>query len=100
MQHEFNAERSDVSSIQEKLSLFVDVLKARGFIRDPRVEAAFRTVRRDLFVPDVSWEDAYADETIVTKSLGGETLSSASQPTLMAGVLQQLNVQPGDRVLE
>jgi protein-L-isoaspartate(D-aspartate) O-methyltransferase len=80
---------------------FVGFLKAGGHVRTPCVEAAFRAVRRDRFVPHVDWRQAYVDETIVTKSTGkGVALSSSSQPTLMAGVLEQLDVRAGDRILE
>lgn len=79
-----------------------DQLVARDSIRTPAVEAAFRSVPRHLFVPDASPDRAYSDEVIVTKidADTGRPISSSSQPTMMAIMLEQLNLQPGQRVLE
>ncbi|MDV2996114.1 MAG: Protein-L-isoaspartate O-methyltransferase [Chroococcidiopsis sp. SAG 2025] len=87
----------DISARHQAL---VDRLKQQGCIRTPRVEAAFRSVPRHLFLPGVSIETAYTDEAIITKLLNGEPISSASQPSIVAIMLEQLNVQKGDRVLE
>lgn len=66
----------------------------------PMVEA-LRTVPRHLFLPDVPLERAYADEAVVTKWSADHTaLSSASQPAMIAIMLEQLDVAPGMRVLE
>jgi protein-L-isoaspartate(D-aspartate) O-methyltransferase len=88
---------SDVSARHYAL---VDRLKQQGFIRTPRIEAAFRSVPRHLFLPGVSIETAYTDEAIITKYLNGKPISSASQPSIVAIMLEQLSVQEGDRVLE
>lgn len=79
----------------------VDRLSNAGFIATERVAEAFRTVPRHLFVPGVAPGRAYADEAIVTKSESdGRPLSSSSQPAVMAMMLEQLSVEPGQRVLE
>jgi protein-L-isoaspartate(D-aspartate) O-methyltransferase len=65
-----------------------------------RIVDAFAQVPRHLFVPDVPYEAAYADDAIVTHDEGGVPTSSSSQPSLMARMLEQLDVRPGDRVLE
>ena len=78
----------------------IDSVKAKGFIRSPRVEAAFRAMPRHLFLPDLPLERVYRDEAIVTKSLDGRTVSSSSQPTIMAIMLEQLDLHEGQRVLE
>ncbi|MET8868385.1 methyltransferase domain-containing protein [Nonomuraea sp. NPDC004580] len=66
-----------------------------------RVAAAMRAVPRHLFVPHVPPEDAYRDEPIVTRrDAEGRPTSSSSQPAIMAAMLDQLAVRPGDRVLE
>ncbi len=75
-------------------------VKAKGFIRSRHVEAAFRAVPRHLFLPDLPLERVYRDEAIVTKSLDGRTVSSSSQPTIMAIMLEQLDLHEGQRVLE
>ncbi len=65
------------------------------------VEAALRTVPRHLFAPGVPLEQAYADRSIVTKrNEGGGSISSVSAPWLQARMLGQLQVAPGQRVLE
>jgi protein-L-isoaspartate(D-aspartate) O-methyltransferase len=65
------------------------------------VEAALRTVPRHLFAPGVSLEKAYADAAIVTKrNEQGGSISSVSAPWLQARMLSQLQVAPGQRVLE
>ena len=43
---------------------------------------------------------AYADRPIATRVVGGELVSSSSQPSLMALMCQALEVRDGDRVLE
>jgi protein-L-isoaspartate(D-aspartate) O-methyltransferase len=48
----------------------------------------------------VALDTVYADEAIPTKRLGGKTVSSSSQPAIMAIMLEQLDLQPGHRVLE
>jgi protein-L-isoaspartate(D-aspartate) O-methyltransferase len=79
----------------------VDALRAKGHAESPAVLAAFAAVPRHLFVPDVSLAHAYRDESIPTKRLAdGEAVSSSSQPTIMAVMLEQLDVRPGHRVLE
>jgi protein-L-isoaspartate(D-aspartate) O-methyltransferase len=79
----------------------VDRLCSAGIIRSPRVEAAFRFVLRHAFLAGVPLEEVYADRSIPVK-VGecGELLSSSSQPTIMAIMLEQLDLQPGHRVLE
>ncbi|MFD0772320.1 methyltransferase, FxLD system [Streptomonospora algeriensis] len=65
------------------------------------VEAALRTVPRHVFAPGVELEAAYADDSLVTKkNERGVNISSVSAPTIIAGMLGQLDVQPGHRVLE
>jgi hypothetical protein len=73
---------------------------AAGAIKSPAVEAAFRAVPRHVFVPEVSAEHAYRNEAIPTKLVDGHAVSSASQPSIVAVMLEQLDVQPGQRVLE
>lgn len=79
----------------------VDGLRHRGVIGDPRVERAFRAVRRHWFLPDVALEDVYRDLAVVThRDDEGVPISSSSQPALVALMLGQLSVQPGMTVLE
>ena len=79
----------------------VEALWAKRALRSPASAEAFATVARHLFVPNVSVEDAYQDRWIATKRLpDGDVVSSSSQPEIMAVMLEQLDVRPGQRVLE
>lgn len=76
------------------------VIKA-GHARSGPVEAALRAVPRHRYVPSSALEDAYADSAVITKRAGdGRALSCASEPTVVAMMLDQLDVRPGDRILE
>ncbi|WP_020390669.1 methyltransferase, FxLD system [Kribbella catacumbae] len=78
-----------------------DLLVAQGAIHDQRVEAAFRAVPRHLFVPQVPLEIAYTDDVVLMKrNQAGVAISSVSQPTVVALMLEQADLQPGHRVLE
>lgn len=78
----------------------VDTLRASGVFRDPEVERALRTVPRHLFLPGVSLNEAYADIAVPTRWQDGVAISSASQPAIVAVMLEQLRVRAGMRVLE
>jgi len=79
----------------------VDDLKKRGCLQTPRVEAAFRTVLRHLFLPNVHLEEVYSDRAISAKqNQEGQWISSSSQPAIMAIMLEQLGLEPGHKVLE
>lgn len=45
-------------------------------------------------------KDVYSDRAIVTKQVDGVGVSSSSQPAVMAVMLEQLELEPGQRVLE
>jgi protein-L-isoaspartate(D-aspartate) O-methyltransferase len=87
----------DISSLHETL---VDRLKRIGCITSAPVETAFRVVPRHLFLPSVAPEQAYRDEAIPTKYLDEQAISSSSQPAIMAIMLEQLDLKPGQHVLE
>lgn len=79
----------------------VDQIREAGYARTPAVEAALRTVPRHLFVPDASLEDAYANVPVNIKyDTDGTSISCASQPGIVALMLDQLEAQPGERILE
>jgi protein-L-isoaspartate(D-aspartate) O-methyltransferase len=81
-------------------ALMVDALRDAGRLRSPAVEEAFRSVPRHLFLPDLPMEAAYIDEAVAVQLVAGVATSSASQPSMMAIMLEQLDLQPGQRVLE
>jgi protein-L-isoaspartate(D-aspartate) O-methyltransferase len=79
----------------------VDRLTAGGWTRSRRVAEAMGTVPRHEFVPAVSTEHAYADQAVITKrGVDGAALSCASVPSIVALMLDQLDVHPGQRILE
>ena len=79
----------------------VDELRDSGRLTSPAVEAAFRSVPRHLFLPEMAASDAYQDEAFVIKTgADGLPASSSSQPAIMAIMLEQLGLAAGQRVLE
>ncbi|HXP93893.1 MAG TPA: methyltransferase domain-containing protein [Candidatus Binatia bacterium] len=78
----------------------VERLVVRRTARSPSVVRALGDVPRHAFLPEISPELAYADRSIALIVEEGTTLSSASQPSMIAEMLEQLDVQPGNRVLE
>jgi len=78
----------------------VEHLKGSRVLRDTAVEAAMRRVPREKFVPHVPVESAYEDGAVPIKLRDGITISSLSQPTMIAIMLQQLRVVAGSHILE
>lgn len=75
----------------------VAYLKAAGYIHSQPVEEAFSRVPRHFFVQEyASLAAAYQDEVVPLRP----GISTSSQPSVMALMLEALGVQPGDRVLE
>ena len=81
-------------------SVVRDAAGREGRACGPAVEEAFRAVPRHLFLPGVPLARAYADEAVAVQIVDGVTTSSASQPSMMAIMLAQLELRPGHRVLE
>jgi protein-L-isoaspartate(D-aspartate) O-methyltransferase len=100
---------------------YVQALKATGAIRSARVERAFRTVQRHRLVetffyrgdqgrvtvrhdPDrprrEDLEVIYAETALVTRYAGGMPASSSSAPSLVAEMLELLELREGMKVLE
>lgn len=98
-------------------------LTAAGALEDPAWRAAFAAVPRHVFVPyfytgrgaghERLWGDdpdpaqrarwlrgVYTDAPLATRLRDGELVSSSSQPSLMAKMLEALDVRDGDNVLE
>jgi protein-L-isoaspartate(D-aspartate) O-methyltransferase len=73
--------------------------RLRASAPDP-IADAFARVPRHLFLPGAPLELAYADDAVVTHDEGGVPTSSSTQPSLMARMLELLDVAPGARVLE
>jgi protein-L-isoaspartate(D-aspartate) O-methyltransferase len=78
----------------------VALLTERGSVSDPRVAAALGQVPRHVFVPAAELAEAYADQAIATHHRDGVPTSSASQPAVVAAMLEQLRPPPGGSILE
>jgi protein-L-isoaspartate(D-aspartate) O-methyltransferase len=94
---------------------FVEQIRQDGGSLSPELAAAFATVPREVFVADGflrrdgTWAmpDArdfldlvYRDDVLVTKVEGTLPVSSSSQPSLMAIMIEALAFRPGMRILE
>lgn len=75
-------------------------LVERGAIRSPAVRDAFATVPRNLFVPKSDIATAYADQPVFIRWDEETPISSSTQPTMMAIMIEQLCLEPSNRVLE
>src|SRR5712691_9793899 len=80
-------------------------LEASRVVRTTHVRDAFLQVPREVFLPGVADEQGiaavYRDEAYPTKTdAHGHAISSSSQPGIMASMLEELRVSPGQRVLE
>jgi protein-L-isoaspartate(D-aspartate) O-methyltransferase len=81
-------------TLAARLRMVEDQLRGRG-ITDDRVLAAMRAVPRHLFLPDDARDVAYGDH-----ALGIGYRQTMSQPYIVAFMSQELDVEPGMRVLE
>ncbi|MEU6756262.1 methyltransferase, FxLD system [Streptomyces sp. NPDC046685] len=90
------------SEAEQLRNRLVDQIRANGHARTPEVEAVLRAVPRHVFVPEASLPEAYADAPVNIKydTDGKTAISCASQPGVVALMLDQLGAQPGNTVLE
>ncbi|GAA4928038.1 protein-L-isoaspartate O-methyltransferase family protein [Actinoplanes utahensis] len=101
--------------MEEARRRYLDLIRTDGAPLSPALAEAFATVPREVFVADgfhrrdgrrVLPADpeylptVYSDDVLVTKMNGGVPVSSSSQPSLMATMIEALEVRPGMRVLE
>ncbi|MFD9795910.1 methyltransferase domain-containing protein [Streptomyces sp. NPDC059070] len=114
---------ADRDPAAEARAALVAEIAAGGALADPAWRAAFEEVPRDLFVPSyftarpggyermwgqdpdparrARWlAGAYEDTPLATRLRDGELLSSSSQPSLMARMLEVLEIEDGAAVLE
>ena len=79
----------------------VESLRRHGALRSESVASAMLAVERHVFAPHVSIDHAYLDEPILLKRApGGAVVSTISQPQMVALMLEELRVSPGEHVLE
>jgi protein-L-isoaspartate(D-aspartate) O-methyltransferase len=89
---------ADVNQLREDLASSVI---ARQHVTSGLIAAALRDVPRHLFLPELPPDRAYQDEAIVTmRDADGIPVSSSSAPSMMAIMLDQLDLRRGQRVLE
>lgn len=70
-------------------------------LRSPQILRAFREVLRHRFLPGTPLGITYGGEAVATKrDADGAPISSASEPALLAAMLEQLRPAEGARVLE
>ncbi|OLT26886.1 methyltransferase, FxLD system [Nocardiopsis sp. CNR-923] len=88
----------DAETLREDL---IQQLRKNGAITTPAVEDAFRCVPRHTFVPHATLEEAYTNAPVHIKhDDNGASISCASQPSVVALMLEQAALAFGMRVLE
>ncbi|MET9611772.1 methyltransferase, FxLD system [Kitasatospora indigofera] len=97
-----NSDTIDTAATAEDLrNALVDEIIKEGRVRTPRIENTMRTVARHLFVPKAPLEQAYANWTVdIKQDTDGTSISCASQPGIVGLMLEQLQPQPGNKILE
>ena len=73
----------------------IERLTRWGYLKKPEVIKAFRKVPRHEFVPESIREHSYADQPLSTSY--GQTISA---PSMIAIMMESLDLDPGQRVLE
>lgn len=81
-------------------NILVEDLVERGAIISQTARQAFEKVPRHLFVPRVDVATAYADHPVFIRWDQETPISSSTQPTMMAIMIEQLRLEAGSRVLE
>ncbi|MFE0179773.1 methyltransferase, FxLD system [Streptomyces olivaceus] len=95
------SETIEAPSADRLRSQLIGHLVEAGCVRTPRVEEAMRTVPRHLFVPDAPLVKAYGNAPVDTKfDASGASISCASQPDIVGMMLEQLDVELGQKILE
>jgi len=110
------------AEIRGMIDRFVDQMKAAGAIGSAAIERAFRTVERHRLLETFYHRAAdgtvttirndpchprrdhlaliYTDDALATRRAGGLPVSSTSQPSLMARMLEFLGLADGMKILE
>ncbi|MEZ4712188.1 MAG: methyltransferase domain-containing protein [Caldilineaceae bacterium] len=78
----------------------VQKLTQLNHIKSDAVAAAFLATPRYFFVPDAALAEAYENRALPLKQQGEAWVSSISQPSMIAIMLEQLEMRPGMKVLE
>lgn len=79
----------------------VHTLRERGFLSDPALQAAFTSVPRHLFLRDTTPDLVYSDTSVPVRfDSSGEVICSATMPSMVAYMLEQLDLFEGANVLQ
>ncbi|HEU0087973.1 MAG TPA: methyltransferase, FxLD system [Pseudonocardiaceae bacterium] len=92
-----NATTTRPEDLREQM---ISNIRTAGHLHSERIEQAFRAVPRHRFVPAATVEEAYANKAITIKPGEDRPASCISVPTVVVMMLEQLDPQPGQRVLE
>jgi protein-L-isoaspartate(D-aspartate) O-methyltransferase len=84
-----------MNGLEEQRDRLVVSLKRRGYIKSPLVEKAMRRVPREEFLPEDIRDEAYVDSPLPIGE--GQTISA---PHMVAIMAEQLDLNPGMKVLE
>ncbi len=84
-----------MSDLEEERDRLVDSLVRRGYVTSKAVEKAMRLVPREEFVPTDIRNEAYVDTPLPIGE--GQTISA---PHMVAIMAEQLDLSPGQKVLE
>ncbi|MGP3775406.1 methyltransferase, FxLD system [Streptomyces sp. SDT5-1] len=92
---------SHTPTAEELRNQLIDTITAERPLT-PQVEQAMRSVSREAHLPGLDLPTAYSDQAVTIKDnpTGPLPLSCASVPSVVAMMLDQLHVQPGDNILE
>lgn len=91
---------ADPNAAAEYNRNLVQTLTEHGIIRSDAVAQAFIRTPRHRFLPGLPLDRAYANQAVPTKLVDEQAVSSASQPAMIAIMLEQLALEPGHNVLE
>lgn len=81
--------------MEDKRKDLVEKLKRKDYLEKPEIIEAFKTVQREEFIPSKYEKQAYVDRPL---SIGeGQTISA---PSMIAIMLEVLEVEEGQKILE
>lgn len=81
--------------------ILIEHLREQGELHDSRVEKAFDSVPRHLFLPGIPVEDVYQDESIVVRQdMRNEAICVSIVPSMVARMLNHSDLQDGQNILE
>ena len=97
------ASQHDAETAAKLRAALVDELRERGMIRSDTVEAAFRSVPREAFMPvgtELAVVYGYDNAVVTARDDRGVAVSSVSAAYIQAAMLEQAGLRPGMTVLE